>query len=343
MKSPSLKDELKNLLVSITYSRLFARELGITEATSEQFLKGTGISHSQLLTLDGHISFEEQALLIRNAIAISGNPALGLIMGPKLHIATHGSLGVALVSSHDLETMLNAYVKYSSVRVQFALANLETTDEHYIVEIVDFPAMGEIHNFFYDLMFSILQHIVEEIIGEPLTDGQFCCAHATPDYVEKYREALHSPVQFDCDRYLYFVPRRLGKIPSPLADQHLYSHALLLCEEKLREMRSNDRVVNQIQMLLFDNPGRIWTLDDVAVALKSSARTIMRKLKIEGTSYQEVQDVVHKEMVERYLLHKSLSSERIAYLLGYSDVSSFRRSFKRWFGVPPSQCRHLKE
>ncbi len=34
-----------------------------------------------------------------------------------------------------------------------------------------------------------------------------------------------------------------------------------------------------------------------------------------------------------------LSIQEIAFLLGYSDVANFRRAFKRWEGVAPSEVR----
>jgi len=331
------EDDLNSSLVSITYSRLLAREIGVHKDNADQFLKGTPLSFEQLCSLDGKISFAEQATLVKNAIALSGDPALGLHMGPKLHIATHGPLGMVLISSPNVTAILEAFAKYSSVRAQFAQMSFETTPEYLVVEIHDMPAMGDFHDFFYELMMSILQYVVEEVIGEPLTGGRYCFVHGEPEHVASYPQILHSSIEFDCDRYLFCVPRKLGDTPSPFADQNLFDHAVLLCEQRLSELQKSDNIVKAVQKLLFDNPGHIWTLDNVADALNISSRTVMRKLKVEGTTYKQVLDGVHKEMVVRYLMHKNLSIDRIGYLLGYSDASSFRRGFKRWFGTTPSK------
>jgi AraC-like DNA-binding protein len=40
-----------------------------------------------------------------------------------------------------------------------------------------------------------------------------------------------------------------------------------------------------------------------------------------------------------YLSHTHLPIAEIAYLLGYSDVTAFHRSFKKHFDVTPSQYR----
>ncbi|MDB4543054.1 helix-turn-helix domain-containing protein, partial [bacterium] len=65
--------------------------------------------------------------------------------------------------------------------------------------------------------------------------------------------------------------------------------------------------------------------------------TLIRKLESEGTKFQRVRDEMAQKQVANYLTDASLSVESIGHLMGFSDVSSFRRSFKRWFGETPSQ------
>ncbi|MDB4543004.1 helix-turn-helix domain-containing protein [bacterium] len=42
---------------------------------------------------------------------------------------------------------------------------------------------------------------------------------------------------------------------------------------------------------------------------------------------------------EQLLQEKNLSIESVALLLGWSDVSNFRRACKRWYGVSPKEFR----
>jgi AraC-like DNA-binding protein len=66
----------------------------------------------------------------------------------------------------------------------------------------------------------------------------------------------------------------------------------------------------------------------------------MRKLDSAGTKFQAVRDNVSKEQAADYLKDPSLSVESVGHLMGFSDTSSFRRSFrpsfKHWFGETPS-------
>ena len=70
-----------------------------------------------------------------------------------------------------------------------------------------------------------------------------------------------------------------------------------------------------------------------------SRRTLIRKLKTEGTSYQDLLDGVRQELAAWYLLETTVAVEQIAERLGCQDPSNFSRTFRRWFGVTPHSMR----
>ena len=56
-------------------------------------------------------------------------------------------------------------------------------------------------------------------------------------------------------------------------------------------------------------------------------------------TFRAILDDTRKSLVGSHLEDLSLSLTEIAFLLGFSDVSSFSRAFKRWFGTSPSAMR----
>ena len=71
----------------------------------------------------------------------------------------------------------------------------------------------------------------------------------------------------------------------------------------------------------------------------TSVRTLQRHLKAEGHTFAELLDSVRKELARSYLRDAALSVSEVAFLLGYSEPSSFHRAFKRWEGEGPSEFR----
>lgn len=81
------------------------------------------------------------------------------------------------------------------------------------------------------------------------------------------------------------------------------------------------------------------TLENVAQALGMSARTLSRKLSQENTTFFRILEDLRKSQAVLYLGDSDMVLAEIAFLLGYSGLSSFNDAFKRWTGMSPGQFR----
>ncbi len=70
-----------------------------------------------------------------------------------------------------------------------------------------------------------------------------------------------------------------------------------------------------------------------------SARTLQRRLEEEGTRFSEVLDRVRLEAARAALSDPDTTLTDVAYRLGFGDLATFSRAFKRWTGKPPGQWR----
>jgi AraC-like DNA-binding protein len=81
------------------------------------------------------------------------------------------------------------------------------------------------------------------------------------------------------------------------------------------------------------------SIEQVARDLGLSTRTLHRRLACEGTSFQRVLDTVRRDAAIRCILDRERQLKTVASAIGFSDMRSFRRAFKRWTGVSPLQFR----
>jgi len=79
--------------------------------------------------------------------------------------------------------------------------------------------------------------------------------------------------------------------------------------------------------------------EDTARMLSMHRRTLNRRLKAQGTTFQSVLDRVRLEAARQLLEGTRLPLDDIAASLGYASVSPFMRSFRRWTGTTPGQWR----
>jgi len=80
-------------------------------------------------------------------------------------------------------------------------------------------------------------------------------------------------------------------------------------------------------------------LDSVAAVMGVSVRTLQRRLAEHGVDFSSIVERTRFEAAMRLMADRSIGLLEIALDLGYSDLSSFSRAFRRWTGVSPGRFR----
>ena len=148
-------------------------------------------------------------------------------------------------------------------------------------------------------------------------------------------------VEFGSDFDEIVLPSGAEDLQLVNADPYLNKIIVKNCEAALAERRINVgpfriRVENAIAPLL---PHASARASVIARALGMSERTMERKLAQEGSTFTEILQQLKLEMAVRYVEDPSLPISRIAWLLGFEEVSSFSHAFKRWTGKSPRGMR----
>lgn len=328
---------------SSTYARILFRHLRLSEASCAAYFDGTNVSYEELMTLDGTISLTDMTQIFRNALAISGREDLGLAVGVQLQLSTHGPLGVAAFSGPDLRTALKLFAKYSQTRAGFFDVTISDHPTGIKTSFSENFDLDDVRLFVFETALLGLFSAINFFLGADQFKGQFNFSYPKPSYWMKYQKQFGGNVKFNQAATEIIVSHDILSMPSPVTDPIMHQEALALCEQQLQEMKSGETEIldtstqETVSNLMFENPGKIWTLGEVAASLNISSRTLIRKLAAEGVRFQSVRDEWCKKQAANYFADGSLSVESVGYLMGFNDVSSFRRSFKRWFGETPSQ------
>jgi len=128
-----------------------------------------------------------------------------------------------------------------------------------------------------------------------------------------------------------------ASLDTPLLGADAAAHEVLvdLAEHRLDEYREPlvARLGATIEGLLVDGPPR---LSAVAHRMATSERTLQRALRREGTSFNALLDRTRRDLAFRLLRRDRVKIAEVAYLVGFSHVSSFYRAFERWAGTSPA-------
>jgi AraC-like DNA-binding protein len=85
--------------------------------------------------------------------------------------------------------------------------------------------------------------------------------------------------------------------------------------------------------------GEDCTNERIAAELCMHPRTLQRRLKCEGKSFESIKDEVRREVAMRYLQRPDMPLNQVAQKLGYAEQSVLSRSCYRWFAVSPHELR----
>ena len=96
------------------------------------------------------------------------------------------------------------------------------------------------------------------------------------------------------------------------------------------------QLYRSLRLLLLDGT---TSGDRLAQQLDMHRRTLNRRLKAQGRTFQSVLDEVRFEVARHLLRETRQSVADITYALGYGDTANFSRAFRRWTGVAPLQWR----
>lgn len=99
--------------------------------------------------------------------------------------------------------------------------------------------------------------------------------------------------------------------------------------------RTTDRV---LKILLEGDLARLRA-DSVAESLGISGTTLRRRLRADHTCYQFLLDRARQYRCEQQLRRLWRPGKCLAYELGYLEVNSFYRAFRRWTGISYSEYK----
>lgn len=323
-----------------TYARLLAAELRRRGFSDDDIFEGTRLSSTQLLEEERFVSFEQFRRLARRGIELTGEGWLGLDVGRSTQISSHGPLGYAMVASPDVGQALDLVERYSSLRLQIAGFAVERGGGRVRLRIEDTVGWGDISEYVSLHIVGALCLLLETVSGMPLPDTRIALTYPSPAWASEYATRLGGvTLRFEASASVVDMPESFASTPCITADATAFRQAVRLCERAETRRQGDGDAAQRVLDRLLDRQGDYPNLNEMAKDLYMSNRTLIRKLKAQGTSYQMLLDDVRQELTVWYLRQTDMSVEAIAERLGYRDTSNFSRTCKRWFGLTPRAIR----
>ncbi|MEM8544918.1 MAG: AraC family transcriptional regulator ligand-binding domain-containing protein [Cyanobacteria bacterium P01_H01_bin.119] len=176
----------------------------------------------------------------------------------------------------------------------------------------------------------------------PLTRVEFTYEKPLP--LQAYESFFQAPVLFQTGRNALVFPRESLGIPIRLANPQMFElidHQFAMLRQKRNRNRYPTALASLHQSTAENAARGEYRAAAVAAAAKLSLRSAQRLAAQHNTSLQQLIDEVRLANAKNFLNDPEITIEGVSPRIGYADVRSFRRAFKRWTGLTPTTYRKL--
>jgi AraC-like DNA-binding protein len=304
-----------------------------------QLLAGTSLADANISSIGARINDEDFDRLVVNAQALTGDPALGLKLGLRLNLSAHAVLGQAFMTCGDLAQVMDVFLKYYHLLASGLHLEFETIEDQCVLTLVNPPGVSVIE-FGYELLYGALINTLRGLLNAPDLCLRMEVPYPEPAHSAFYYQVLGEDIQFDSVRGRILFHRSLLDTPLPTSNPVLRNLYEAECARLLADLEGESSVAEQTLRLLRKLEGQYPQMPQIANMLNLSPRTYRRRLDEEQQSFQKLLDQVRSEHATRYLQNTRLPLSTIAYMVGFTDASNFRRAYMKWTGLSPRDVRN---
>lgn len=307
-------------------------------------LQKSGLTRQQIQDPDARINVRAQIEfldLVANALRDS---SLGFHLAESIELRELGLLYYVAASSETLGDVLQRAARYSCIANE-GLSLKYRAGPDITVEVRSVGVARDLDHHQIEFVMTALIRVCRKLTGVRLVPSRLRLARRRREGNSELIRYFGRNIDFAAgvDELTFVAKTRDMAVVS--ADPYLNRLLVANCEEALSRRpvaRDSFRsaVENAIVPLLPHGKARA---PEVARRLGLSQRTCARRLSSEGVTFSQILDTLRGDLARQYLAERELSISRIAWLLGYQEVSAFTHAFRRWTGRTPREARSRQD
>ena len=322
--------------ISTLLVRPLVAALEPVEGGPAAFFRATDLSPELLADRDAVVSPAQFCVAWSEAARLTGDATLGLTLAEAMPEGAFGLVEYLCRSTPTLGEGLRQWVRYLSILDDAVTVGLAVEGERASLRVLhesEAPAPGS-----HELCFALVAQRARAMVGEGFAVTSVGFTHRAAD-AGRYERFFGAPVRFGAPHTELCLEAALLDAPLRTADPNLLAVLVPSAEARLADVSTEPPLTQQVRRTLkaaLSQGG--GQLEDVAASLGFTGRSLQRRLKDDGTSFQDLREETRRALADRYLA-EDLAIAEISFLLGFSAPSAFFRAFKRWTGVTPLEHR----
>ncbi len=295
-------------------------------------LAGLGFTREDLSDPSFRLPYSIASEAIRRMVIELDDPDIGLVIGMRHHIFSWGLVGLGAMACANLEEAIAFGIRHqieagAMLEVGHRVGRRECA-------IVAYPRFADvsIERVLVDGTFAALLNAGRVIWGDSLRPLRIELVATPLTSASLYQKVFQCPIRYSCrENRMVFSTRDGGNLVETAdnASKNLAQRVIGQWGEKpKRALPAREAVENMLRSNMQVFP----TLVESADVLDIHERTLRRQLRQEGCSYRDILELWRRSRVLEQIVVARRPPEVIAKELGFANVRSLSRAFKRWTG-----------
>lgn len=331
-----------SLLTSTLWFRFMLHAIEQTGLDSLAIAEEVGLYTSTLLDPEAAISDEYSHLLMLAASNRSGDPHYGLHAAAHVKPTAFGALGYAMMSSPDLLSALKRTSSLGAAVTQAVTTRLVTGADGSRLDFQMHPFSPSVCRHVQEFTIMLFLNFLRWLVGRPFHPLQVTLMTKAPESDAEYLacfgvmpkfEASMASLTFSVEQMSWPL---IGSDPAlvDIIDRYAGDRALHMGQPTASQLTRR-----AVMRRIHDGEP---TLAKTAGMLNIGTRTLQRRLESEGTTFQELIDLIRRDLLETHINNNDVSLKQLAAMLGFADQSSLTRAIHRWYDMTPSELRQKR-
>jgi len=287
-----------------------------------------------------HLTAQQLDTISNNAIRISKDHQLGLLVGSSMDIPSQGIFGYAIITSATIGDALKLMVRYNKALLPSLDVKILSRESRVEVLIKAPHLPDDLQRYYIELVYAAIIRSGNTLIPKARTSVHLELEYNAPYDQVPYQQLFGSKVKFNSNKSVLSFDKvglDLGIATANPVARDIFRRE---CDRLLSRDTYRGFVSERVQEVLLQSGTEFPTSARVANQLHMSESTLQRRLAKEGYKFQQLLDQVRNKLAHEYLKGTQLTINEIAALLGFSDAANFRRSFKRCSKLTPTEVRN---
>lgn len=302
---------------------------------SDRLLRGSRLFYEDLVKGHIDVTYDQLARVIENASTLLPEGEVSFVAGRRLFPNHLNELAPVLLNCESVTALLRVIKTRQSAFFPLIAASYYQNGErcYFLPWQTMSLEKGRVYRFVMETWLGLIISLLKWRFGY-IPTLSFSFDFVRPEYVEQYHAHLGVDIHFSQPSMHLAFDKALLNTSLSDANVTVKRHFLgQLSKEKSASLFQ--------QLFIAIQKGEVHSLEEACALFSMSSATMKRKLKTFGCSFSNIHDAVRQQQAVFKIAQLGFKNEQVAQEMSFTDLTNFRRAFKRWTGMTPNDLREF--